>query len=132
MVQILNRWGKKRKASASRYSSGRLIPERGEDRLTLALRMPHRGPIAQPLVLDQKAECELGRRCLCGDITETQYQAGRLFAGIVARYRAVLEGPKAILRGGRGFDCRGDLACEDCECLRRRQAFQEASSILYR
>jgi len=132
MVEVIlkNRHGRKRKSGRRRYSNGRLVAEKGIDRLIIAARMPHRGPIPQNLLLDQKSECELGRMCLLGRITEEQYSAGRIYAGLVARYRAVLGGPAALTNGAHGFDCLGESPCPDCECMRRKNQWQEAHDAL--
>jgi|SRR5215831_3477757 len=131
MVEVIlrNRHGRKRK-SGRRHPNGRLVAEKGIDRLTLASRMPHRGTVPQDLLLDARSECELGRMCLLGRISEAQYEAGRIFVGLLGRYLQVLQGPKGLSSKEGGFDCRGANPCEDCECAKRREQYHLAYEAL--
>ena len=126
---IIERRGRKRKNGA-RYPSGELRGERAPSPAMVAARMPHRGCVPQEHCVNPMAETELGRMQLKGKISKGQHDAGIKFASVVARYRAIISGPRAILRGGRGFECLGLQDCPDCECTRRKLAYDDAYTAL--
>lgn len=90
MVQVV-RLGRKRK-QGRRKPSGDLAADRTDMRQHV-MNQPHRRALENKL--DQRAESPLGGLNIFGLITDEQYEAGRLYAGIVGRYRAVIEAPKA-------------------------------------
>ena len=65
------------------------------DPKAVAKRQPHRRGVPAALAHDPKAECMMGRLCLNGDISETQYEAGVKYRTAVLRYRSVIEAPRA-------------------------------------
>lgn len=133
MVQVVRLPGRKRKSTASRYPNGRIREERPPSPAVIAARMPHRAGVDQSDCVSHMAESELGRIFLSGrpvKLSKGQYDAGVRFAGVVARYRATISGPRPVLVGGRGYDCPGLLDCDDCECRRRKAAYDEAFEAL--
>jgi hypothetical protein len=71
----IDRRGRKRKSGA-RYPSGGLVREKQADKITIALRMPHRSGVPRHLAHDPKAESVMGRYSLNGLITPLEYDAG--------------------------------------------------------
>src|ERR1044071_5618074 len=132
MVQVI-RFGRKRK-SGRRKPSGDIVTDRTDHRL-LAMNQPHRKTLENKL--DQRAENPLGNLNICGAISDEQYEAGRLYAGIVGRYRAVIEAPKASASScgvmvANGADRPvGQFISED-ECLRRKERYDAAYEALSR
>lgn len=129
MVGKRRRAGRCRKANALRHPGGQLV--RGdEDARHVALAQPHRrgwgvgrdkwGKVTDKR-LDQRAESPLGRLCLAGRITRREYDAGRRFATIVARYRAVISAPDPLGQriGGSG------IPISDGEARERKEAYDE-------
>lgn len=86
------RKGRKRKMRA-RQPDGRVRPERTMSPAAIAASQPHRHNIPNIHKLDQRAESVLGRLAIHGAITSAHYRAGKRYAQIVARYRAVIEAP---------------------------------------
>jgi hypothetical protein len=65
------------------------------DPKAVAKRQPHRRGVPAALAHDPKAECMMGRLCLNGFISETQYEAGVKYRTAVLRYRSAIEAPRA-------------------------------------
>ena len=135
----MSRAGRKRK-SGNRYANGQLHHERQASPLLIASSMPHRRPLgALPVaagekiaeaLLDQRAESELGRMALLGRISDHQFSAGQRYGAVVSAYRSTLRAPHGFETGARGYDCRGDPLCPDCECARRRAKHDGARCAL--
>lgn len=125
------RQGRKR-SIGPRRPNGRPVQEKRISPADIAARQPHRGSVSQDDAVDAIAECELGRMHLRDPkrITRLHYEAGINFATVVAKYRAILGGPKPVVSGGRGYDCRGDIPCHDCECEKRKILKQGADDAL--
>lgn len=89
------RTGRKRKAG-KRHPNGELANEQKQIDLAhrIAIAQPHRQSVSQSQRFDQKAGTELGRLRLRQILTEEQYEAGRKYTALVARYRASIEAPK--------------------------------------
>src|SRR5437763_14031874 len=89
--------GRKRK-KGPREPNGRLKRARAIkeiDPKAVAKRQPHRRGVPAALAHDPKAECIMGRLCLNGFISETQYEAGVIYRTAVLRYRSAIEAPRA-------------------------------------
>lgn len=113
------RKGRPRKAG-SRYRSGNLRPTSHEPAISpasIAATQPHRAGLGDHAA-DQKAECELGRLALRGQISAIQYLAGQRYAAQWRAYLTTLDGPRSPQRGhGRGNICRGcPTASEQDKC----------------
>lgn len=138
-LQVARR-GRHRKPG-HRHPGGRLV-HHDEHRLSprvIAASMPHRQGLPDvvlpngarlPGASDQRAESELGRMCLHGQISETQLLAGQGWASIVGRYRAVIAGPRPLAGTGRGFDCKGEELCNPCACRAASENYSGAFAAL--
>jgi hypothetical protein len=124
----MSRAGRKRK-SGHRYSNGQLMREPRDSPLLVAGALQHRKGL-EAAVLDQRAESELGRMCLRGRIYDYQYDAGQRYATVVNAYRSTIKAPHGFESGARGYACRGDADCPDCECARRRAKYDAAYCAL--
>jgi len=87
--------GRKRKQGIKRQPNGQPSRERDVNTKALAQLMPHRRLVPAEFAHDPKAECMLGRLCLNGWISETQYQAGVKFRTATARFRTVIQAPRS-------------------------------------
>lgn len=116
--------GRKRK-SGRRNRSGDLVREKVDYRLLAALQ-PHRRDLPETARLSEKAGTVLGNLNLTGCISDQQHEAGRLYAADCGAYFATIGVPTGIAGGGRGYDCRGERVCDDCECLRRKARYNAA------
>jgi hypothetical protein len=86
--------GRKRK-KGPREPNGRVQRVKTIDPKAVAKRQPHRRGVPAALAHDPKAECMMGRLCLNGVISETQYEAGVKYRTAVLRYRSAIEAPRA-------------------------------------
>ena len=86
--------GRKRK-KGPREPNGRVQRLKALDPKAVAKSQPHRRGVPAALAHDPKAECMMGRLCLNGDISQTQYEAGVKYRTAVLRYRSVIEAPRA-------------------------------------
>jgi len=86
--------GRKRK-KGPREPNGRAQRTKTIDPKTVAKRQPHRRGVPAALAHDPKAECIMGRLCLNGFLSETQYEAGVKYRIAVMRYRSAIEAPRA-------------------------------------
>lgn len=89
----------RRRKHRYRYKSGRGKPERPkgvEEHVRIARAQPHRRELRSNDRTSELAESVLGRLKLRGVITAGELAAGEAFAGIVARYRRVIEGPRPV------------------------------------
>ena len=86
--------GRKRKKGL-REPNGRVQRAKAVDPNAVAKRQPHRRGVPAAVAHDPKAECIMGRLCLNGFISETQYEAGVKYRGAVMRYRSAIEAPRA-------------------------------------
>jgi hypothetical protein len=109
-----------------RYRNGKLRPshEPPVSPAAIAATQPHRKGLGD-CAADQKAESELGRLALRGQVTALQYLAGQRYAAQWRAYLATLDGPRSPQRGqGRGngcnpADCRERGANCACDLARR-------------
>lgn len=86
--------GRKRK-TGNREPNGRVQRDRGIDPKAIAQLQPHRRLVPAGVAHDPKAECVMGRLCLNGWISETQYQAGVKYRTLVMNYRRVIGAPRS-------------------------------------
>lgn len=128
MELVMARSGRKRKLGP-RYANGQLHKEHRDSPRVIAAQMPHRKGLGDHGT-DQKAESELGRMALFGRISDHQFMAGQRFAAVVGAYRSTIQPPRALAGNGRGYDCRGDADCCDCECRRRKARYDGAYEAL--
>jgi hypothetical protein len=134
-----------------RYRSGHLKKiRRGkvlESPATVAAGMPHRKTLGER-ALDQRAESELGRMYLRGDLNEDGERdatvvlrrakalltAGETYAALWRGYIATLDGPRWPWEGqGRGLACAGCPIPEErkfCLCDFRKRIYLEANDVL--
>lgn len=129
----MSRAGRKRKLNASRYPNGQVHKPIHDSPRLVAMAMPHRKSLRENLQLDQRAESQLGRMRLRGQISESQFLAGARFSKVVGAYMATITPPSQLGGRGRALDCGG--LCEvpepgkinqDCLCARRRVAYMAA------
>jgi hypothetical protein len=91
--------------------------------------------------LSEKAGTVLGRLNLEGYITDEQYEAGQRFRVVVGEYQSAIGTPRDGGGSGRGYPCspwwddefkrmRCVVGDGDCECRRRREAFEGACRAL--
>jgi len=117
-----------------RYRNGNLRPSSHEPAVSpaaIAATQPHRKGLGD-CAADQKAESELGRLALRGQISALQYLAGQRYAAQWRAYLATLDGPRSPQRGhGRGNPCAG---CDgaDCACDRAKRAWERSVRLLNR
>ncbi len=117
--------GRKRKTGA-RYPSGDLVRHRDSPR-SVAASMPHRRTVPADDRHDHRAESELGRMAMRGQITATQFDAGRRFQAITVAYHAVIGAPARLgATSGKAYQCRAEAICEPCECRRRQDQCEAA------
>lgn len=83
---------RERNGRAQRKSKDELLDER----VRIARSQPHRQGLKSNEKTSELAESALGRLNLKHFVTTGQRAAGETFAGIVARYRGVIEGPRAV------------------------------------
>ncbi len=116
----MTRAGRKRK-QGPRYPSGDLVRHRTTPR-EVAAAMPHRSTVPAEDRHDHRAESELGRMCLRGWITDSQFDAGRRFQAVTEAYRSVICAPGRMGNGsGAAYQCRAESICDPCECKRRQE-----------
>jgi hypothetical protein len=90
--------------------------------------MPHRLGVPRQFAHDPKAESVLGRYNLNGLITDLEWDAGVYYRGVVGRYLAIINAPKANMPSctgepkskGQPFEFSAD------EADRRKSAYNEA------
>lgn len=110
------------------------------DRAQSALQ-PHRRDLPEPLRLSEKAGTVLGRLNLTGFISDQQHEAGQRFQVVVGEYTASIGAPRDGGGAGKGYPCRPGWDAElermrcfsltgECECRRRKDAFNEACRAL--
>ena len=128
------RRGRPRK-SGQRYRSGNLRPtsEPVVSPAQIAATQPHRAGLGDRAA-DQRAESELGRMAIRGEISPIQYLAGQRYAAQWRAYVATLDGPRWPWRGpGRGQTCTG---CSDltpqakCACEAARRQWERTWNVL--
>jgi hypothetical protein len=127
------RAGRKRK-QGRRHPSGKLVRQASAvNYRAMAAEQPHRRDLPVDKRQDRLAASNFGRMHLTGRINELQHLAGERYAMVVGAYRATIQGPKAMSGSGRGYECvcaRSDVA-EQCECHRRRAAYERAFVALH-
>ena len=114
--------GRKRKPG-KRERNGRPVRTPLPDPRAHVLAWPCRSHLPQKARLSDKAATPLGGLNLLGVITDEQYEAGRRYAGIVMRYRAVIEAPNPA-PGGMDHGGRGYIDPE--EAMRRKGLYDAA------
>jgi hypothetical protein len=133
-MAIKRRKGRPRK-SGHRYRNGNLRPssEPAVSPAAIAATQPHRAGLGDHAA-DQKAESELGRLALRGQITGLQYLAGQRYGAQWRSYLATLDGPRSPQRGhGRGNPCAGCPTASDrrtCSCDLARRSWERSVSAL--
>src|SRR5262245_64131701 len=126
------RRGRPRKAG-QRYRSGdrRKPAKPAVSPREIAAGMPHRRGLGD-LAVDQRAESELGRLVLRGQLDATQGQAGETYLALWRGYVWTLAGPRELAQGdGHGFSCAGCAEVKHCRCWFRRKAWEEARTVLW-
>ncbi len=127
----MTRPGRKRKSGA-RHPSGDLVRHRTTPR-EVAAAMPHRRTVPAEDRHDHRAESELGRMAMRGQVTATQFDAGRRFQAITAAYHAVIGAPAWLgATTGKAYQCRAEAICDPCECKRRQDQCEAAVRQLQR
>src|SRR6187431_3386512 len=119
-----------------RYRNGNLRPSSHEPLVSpaaVAATQPHRKGLGD-CAADQKAESELGRMVLRGQISALQYLAGQRYAAQWRAYLATLDGPRSPQRGhGRGNPCAGCTGATDqrnCACDLARRSWERSVNAL--
>jgi hypothetical protein len=128
------RKGRPRK-SGHRYRNGNLRPSSHEPAVSpaaVAATQPHRQGLGDRAA-DQKAESELGRMALRGQISALQYLAGQRYAAQWRVYLATLDGPRSPQRGhGRGNGCSQCDPPRACACELAKRAWTRSTLALDR
>src|SRR5262245_14880821 len=123
------RRGRPRK-TGPRYRSGHRVKAAVSPR-EVAASMPHRRGLGEKAT-DQRAESELGRLVLRGDLDATLGLAGETYLGLWRGYVFSLGGPRELSQGGEaGFTCDGCEVPKHCRCWFRRKVFEEAQQVLF-
>ena len=129
-VHVVRR-GRKRKIGR-RHPNGELVAAPNNDRALAALQ-PHRRWLPPDLRLSEKAGTPLGGLNLIGVLSDAQHEAALRYAVVVGEYRAVIEAPKGLAGGGKGFGCLGDCVQRrrsgdevECVCEKRKQRYDSA------
>lgn len=127
----LNRRGRKRK-SGHRQPAGRPVPVKVDYR-AMAAKWPSRADLPEPVRLAPEAETEFGKVYLRGQITDHQYRAGMLYARIVSKYRAVIEGPNPSPTSIAGTQAAGGgLSYMDpAEAVSRKERYDGAFMAVF-
>lgn len=137
-----NRAGRKRK-QGRRTACGD-IAKPAVDYRAMAGNQPHRVCLPERHRQDPRAGTELGWLLLTGALgspnrdgslserAQALHEAGRLFAGVVSRYRSMIGSPRTTGGAGKGYGCVGDEFCDPraCECRRRTSAYNSAFEAL--
>ena len=119
-----------------RYRNGKLRLSSHEPAVSpaaIAATQPHRKGLGDRAA-DQKAECELGRMALRGQVTALQCLAGQRYAAQWRAYLGTLDGPRSPQRGhGRGNPCggcTGAIERRDCACDLARRLWTRSTFAL--
>ena len=121
-----------------RYRNGNLRPSSHEPAVSpaaVAATQPHRAGLGD-CAADQKAESELGRLALRGQISALQYLAGQRYAAQWRAYLSTLDGPRRL--GGNGGHGRVSccLGCptaddrEKCACDLAKRSWRRSTFAL--
>lgn len=113
--------GRKRKQRGHLVERQRPDPAR-----VLAAEQPHRAWLPADKRLSEKAATPLGGLNLIGVLTDEQYEAGCRYVVVVAAYRASIGCPMEGYTTRKSYRCLGERGCEDCECRRRKDAYDRA------
>jgi hypothetical protein len=127
------RRGRPRK-NGHRYRNGNLRPshEPAVSPAAIAATQPHRKGLGDRAA-DQRAENELGRMAIRGQVTALQCLAGQRYAAQWRAYLATLDAPRSPRRGhGRGNPCAGCIGpSEDrCACQRAKRSWERSTFAL--
>lgn len=127
---VLSKAGRKRKSTKRRTKCGKLEQDKTPLPQIIALNQPHRKSVPASLRHDAKAESHLGRYNLNQNITDEEYAAGVWYAGVVTRYRAVLDSPKpspnSISGALAATGGRSGVILDDDEAERRTSVYNNA------
>lgn len=147
---LKNRRGRKRKQGRRSMVTGDMVKV-AVDYRALAGAQPHRVVVPERFRLDERAGTELGTLLLTGrlaphgqdgkpsDRAKALHEAGRRYAGIVSRYRAMIGSPRTSNGAGKGYACLGEPSCgldpqgkriAPCECRARTLAYNDTFSAL--
>ena len=124
--------GRKRKGG-HRHPGGQLVDEKPIEPKVIAFTQPHRQSVPEGLRHDPKAETHLGRYQLRGVITVYEYEAGKWYAGVVNRYRTLIDAPKPDAKSNAGVMLGGGgsrTEIDDDEAARRKAAYNTAVELL--
>jgi hypothetical protein len=121
------------------------------DYRAMAAQQPHRASLPERFRFDERAGTVLGALLLTGQLVPHKrdgqlsaracalYEAGIRYAGVVARYRAMIGTPRMSSGLGKGYPCSGELACgldpqgkrfAPCECKDRADDYNDAFGAL--
>jgi hypothetical protein len=142
-----NRKGRKRKQRIKLQGLGGIVvhtAEKQPDYRALTAMQPHRVCLLERWREDHRAGTELGWLLLTGALgspngdgtlserAQALHEAGRLFSGVVSRYRAMIGSPRAPGGAGKGYGCVADEFCDphSCECRYRTSAYNSAFEAL--
>jgi len=129
-LAIVRRRGRKRKAG-QRQRDGRLV-KAWVSVAQVAATMPHRKGLAHPA--DQRAESELGRMVLRGELEEEEGLAGEQYRREWRRYVVTLSAPRDLgkVAGGKSRCNECAVASREffCLCEARKRAWDEAREVL--
>jgi len=118
-----------------RYRNGNLRPSSHEPAVSpaaIAATQPHRQGLGDRAA-DQKAESELGRMALRGQVTALQCLAGQRYAAQWRAYLGTLDGPRSPQRGhGRGNGCNECDPPRACACEHAKRAWTRSTLALDR
>jgi len=114
--------GRKRKEGVKRDTRGRSRGDLPDEARSVVLGQPNRASLPEALRLDQKAESPLGWLNLMNAITNQEYDAGKRYAEVVARYRAAIGIPDPERRpeAGQGSEFTRE------EVTKRKEAYDNA------
>ncbi len=94
----MSRAGRKRKHEAKRHECGKIVQmpqaERSRTPNEVARSQPHRMRLYEDICHDSRAATSFGQLQLIGAIDDASYSAGIRFAGIVRRWREVMDCPR--------------------------------------
>lgn len=132
--QIISRKaGAKRKWKGTSPGKQNVRPMSGDE---MAQCQPHRRGLPDHLKLAPEAETPFGRMFLNGELNDRydettgwkRHEAGQRYRTVVLAYLSSIGSPRDTMPGGKGYRCLSDPPhCDhECECLRRKHAYNEA------
>ena len=128
-----NRRGRKRK-DGPRDRQGHLKRRAPADSpRAIAATMPHRRGLGDKAT-DQRAETELGRMALRGELEDVLVTAGEAYVDQWRGYLVTLVGPHALVNGQGTASCRGCESADErkwCACAMRQRIWFESQRVLW-